>query len=287
MKPDWPLIDPTKLGDNFESWRNGLAYPVQKALLRLRAMTQAGLTIEDNMASAIVTLGTPTTPKSPAVGVVHGVEFPFKSPTFRPRGFMVLEGYDTTGAPALPVVGNPVINYNRSDKKDGWYGLTVNFAPPFGGVRMRQTVAQSLAAGAVGTMSFDTIETVFGKISATATRITCLAAGMIDISGIWSLAATTPGERSSWIQRTSNPQIRIAAFNGAAVSGAGAVYSSNLSAKAWRVAVGDTFDMQFYYNGPAGPINTSPGTDEPYMNAHYVAPPVGYSAILTGILWGG
>jgi hypothetical protein len=122
MKPDWSTIDVSKLQDDFESWRQGLAYPVQKALDRLRSMNGGEITIADNMKATIYTF-------KDAQALVHGVEMPFKCPSFRPIGFTPFSSVDAGGNNALPVLGLPQINYNRTDKRDGWYGMTVNYAP--------------------------------------------------------------------------------------------------------------------------------------------------------------
>lgn len=276
MKPDWSTIDVSKLQDDFESWRQGLAYPVQKALARLKVMTQKGLTIADNMNSDIVTFGKPAVGSVPAVGVVHGVEFPFKSPSFRPRGFSVLEAYDATTGAALSVLGSPVINYNRSDKRDGWYGLTIQYAPSSTGRAVSSYVA---AAGALA------LTTATPK---TITQIQ-LEPGTWDVSAMPSIASAGAVTGTVFVGCISTTTNALSANIGddrvqtSEMPTAGNGDVSQVIAQ-FRVVpvVSTTYYMTEQVNFTVGAVS---GFGR--LSAILVAPPVGTAGIVTGILWGG
>lgn len=285
MKPDWPTLDVSKLTDDFESWRNGLAYPLQKALTRLRAMTTNQLTIAENMNASTPTFGTKNNP------VVHGVEFPFKS-SFRPTGFTPLQTTLIDGSPALPIVGEPVINYNRSDKKDGWYGLTVQFAPPRGAVDLLRNAVQAFTANTVTPIQWDTrVATDSGSLSCDITttsgtpavnsRVVCAAAGKISFFGNIGLNSVAATQRAGAVIKNNDNSVRWGNW----IYEQGGFYGTSFSGEI-DVIAGEYVNM-YAYSAAAGSQTFGGPAFVTRMSARYIAPPLNYSALVTGILWGG
>ena len=281
MKPDWPTLDVSRLGDDFESWRNGLAYPVQKALTVLRAMHTNQHSIADNMNAAIVTFGTPIGPKSSTgIGVQHGVEFPFKS-AFRPIGFTPLSTWALDGVTAaLPVVGEPVINYNRADKKDGWYGITFSFERNHTYPYLQKTIAQSLGSG-VGPAA---LTTTWGSAVSQGSVIT-------ESGGTWSVSEAGNYLISAFLNfENGGAGYTREYFDFSGISnapqfdwqGASSTIDTTLSFVA-PLTAGQTFQARLLQvNGGA-----AARAPQVIMSVQRLYNSNSYSALVTGILWGG
>ena len=287
FKPDWPTVEPSKLGDDFKSWRDGLAYPVQKALNRLRDMTNGGLTVTDNMNSAIVTFK-----------LTHGSELPFKSQSFRPRGFTVLSVLDDGGNVGFPVAGSPVINYNRTDKTDGWFGLTVNYALPVGEMfTVVKTSNETIATASNLLVSF-----VAGTGSSNDSKGTALSFNgtngiTVNKTGLYTVCAelcysntSVAGDRSSAI-KIDGANI-IAIESGASPS----FFTQHNLTGTIAVAAGSVFTVNAFQNsgvaltmnGGAASVNRLSGaTNRCWLQATRIRNDETPTYNVTGILWGG
>lgn len=273
MKLDLPTIDPDRLGNDFVSWRKGLAEPLQRALLQLRGVFNKEVTIADHMRATRVTFP-----------LIHGTPYLFKSPSFRPFGFMVESSLDDGGNVALPVLGTPTIDYNLPQKKDGWYGLTAQFAPPYGMIHIRKTNTQ---------LVLDTVETKIvmnaasferGALSFSNGAILVGSAGVLAFEYAFGFVPGTVGSRKSYM-RTSASGVKYGLCESVPFSAANNWGGSGASMQSF--AAGTSLEVWALQQGVVAGLNNTTGNDAPRFSAHYVDPPADYTARVTGVLWGG
>jgi hypothetical protein len=271
FKPDWPAIEAAKLGADLSAWRAGLVYPVQKALDRLRDMTNRGLSLADNMNAAIV-----------SATLVHGVESPIFNPLKgKAVGFTPIKAVDADGA----VIAIPVCTFNTG-RTDGLMGVTCAFAPPLGGVQVARNAAQSLGDGASEIISWDVTSYIQGStLTVSGTTITASAAGILNCSYQmgWSTALAA-GKRGCAIIKNGSTGARYGEHRD--ITGSTGFFALS-GAHEIDVSAGDTIGLYTLQSGTGGAINSLTNSMRPRLNLRYVSPAADYSAIVTGILWGG
>lgn len=281
IKPNWPDIDPGSIDLSDESIRKGIADPSFRAFYQIRQMLSSGLTIRDNFNAAIV-----------KIPCIHGVEVPFSKGTINglPIAFTPLATSLSTGGVALPVAGTPSINYSRSD---GYLGLTVNFAPPAGLVLLYKNSNQAVPTTTITAVNWDGETAVSGSLTHSITtntsRVTCLETGFVEVLYSMAFTADASNSRSMWTARNGDAGALNRRRAQQVLPPLTAGYNSNISAGCiWDVTAGDYLEAIVYHNSVTSPLNLlGGGFENATLQARYVAPPVGYSASVTGILWGG
>jgi hypothetical protein len=271
VKPTWPLIDPKADFSSKEDIAKFLADPAVRALYQIQQMLSSGLSIRDNMNAAIVT-----------IACTHGAEVPFSKSLLGalPVAFTPLYSRLSNGTDGLPVSGTPIINYVRND---GLLGITVKFdnseaSTGFIGETVRgfqsfsgapqplTTVVTTIASVTIGPGTWD--------ISAIATAgngtgvVGTLFRAAINNAASFPSQSTSQGDRQS-----GTPTMPTAAAD------------SLLEFPQWRVttAISTTYNL-------LGAITFSAGNPSLFgrISAVRAVPYLtGYSANVTGILWGG
>ncbi len=233
----------------------------------------------DPAKAILMTLGTT------AAGVVHATEFSFPHPRrCNPLAFQPLYAVDTAGVAAPVASWLPLVN--RTDNR---LGLTVNFAPPQGRVSMKRVATQTLTTAAFSNVQWDTnILTQTGNLScdtATTTgtppvnsRIVCAVAGEIHVDGSGLVDNSVTTFKRMFISKNNVNTVRY----GYGVNPTG--YFGAPSSADIAVAAGDYISLVATQNS-VGDVNLLGGDDGATLQARYTAPPAGYSAIVTGILW--
>lgn len=267
-------VQTTQLQDAFPSFNTGFIPQQNKFQKGVTDALRNGLSIVDNMAAVLV----------PLTGVVHGTEFAFPVPkgfAGRPLFFQSIEALLPNGLPSLPIASCSALNRNR---KDGMLGITVQFAPPLGLITRRRTLSDFSVPNSLNTdFTWDTTAAQLGGITAASTSVfTCAYAGRVhvDYCLLWNTGGGA-GIRQAWVLASNGAQ-RLAediTCPTAAVPN----YASSGHSDTIDVAAGTTFKLLVSQSSGA-PLTVLAG-NACAITAQYAAPPVGYIANVTGILW--
>ena len=236
-----------------------------------------GLTIADNMSAVLVTFN-----------LTHCVEFGIPQGTMknnaRPLFFQPM--YTSTDAtsrtPALGVQSVDILNYNRSDGK---VGLTCRFMPPSNMLGVTKNGNQAGAAGA-SDITWQTTEYIQGTFTYTTAGVfTIPASGIIRVSCdvMWAgNGVAGDGYGVYFYERTTakrNAQCRVGPSTGTTTR----VNTSD----EFPVTAGETYSLAQFQAGTVRAIEWTSTTQNTRLGLSYTAPPINYSAYVTGILWGG
>lgn len=265
-KPNWPVAVP----------------PGQENVVLTRvardshSMLTNGLTIADNMNATIVKLQ-----------CIHAREILIAPGTTRGRPLffqpMFAHVDEQRIVPALPVKAVNPLNLTRSD---GRIGLTVYFDPPPNMIGVTKNANQTGTAGGANQITWQTTEYVRGTFSYTGAGLfTIPVSGIIRAScdinlvgngiageayGLY-VAQTVTGKRYA--------QCRVGV-------GTGTTIRLNTSDE-FPVIAGETFAWNSFNSGTNRDIEWSATTQNTRAAFSYVAPPIDYTAWVTGILWAG
>jgi hypothetical protein len=234
-----------------------------------------GLTINENMFAVLATFN-----------LTHCVEFGIPPGIMknnaRPLFFQPM--YTSTDAtsrtPALGVQSVDILNYNRAD---GRVGLTVRFAPPSNMLGVTKDANQ--AAGS-GDITWQTTEYIQGTFAYTTAGVfTIPASGILRVSCdiMWAgNGVAGDGYGVYFYERTTNKRY--------AQARAGISTATNTrinTSDEFPVTAGETYSLANIQFGTARAIEWTSTTQNTRLGLSYVAPPINYSAYVTGILWGG
>lgn len=268
-KPAWPVAVPP-----------GQENAVLSRVARdSHSMLTNGLTLADNMSAAIVTFN-----------LTHCVEFGIPQGIMRnnARPLFFQPMYTSTDAtsrtPALGVQSVDILNYNRADGK---VGLTCRFMPPsnmLGVTKNANQTAGSMTAG-VNQVTWQTTEYIQGTFAYTTAGVfTIPATGMLKVSCDINIAGNAIAGDHYGVYFNSAASKRYAQCR---VGGAvGSTTRLNTSDE-FPVTAGDAYTVQVFQGGTVRDIEWTSTTQNTRLGLSYVAPPINYSAYVTGILWGG
>ncbi len=253
--------------------------PAKEALRQARFALTGNLTIRDNMYAAVVTLG--------YVGnstqtLTHGVEYAFQNPLkTTPVGFTPIRSFSPGGSTALPVQ-SAAFNTTRTD---GLMGVTIRFSPPVGAAHVRRDAAQTVTTAQSTTILFDAETYAYGSMSLTGGSVVLAESGIVAMSymaGVTSGTAAT--NRAAWIYVASSSSRYGQNDNLSPASDALSWIVSG--AQETQLSAGETVGV-IVRQDSGGTLNTITSTSRPRFSVRYVEPPADYSALVTGILWGG
>jgi hypothetical protein len=259
--------------------------PAKDALRQLRFALTGNLTIRDNMYAAIITLGYSG---NSSQTLTHGVEYTFQNPLkTTPIGFTPIKSFQPSGSTALPVQ-SAAFNTTRTD---GLMGVTVQFAPPQHKLSVQRTTGTQSIPNNVGTdVTWDAEEFSYGDIVYTAAGVfTMPQDGLIHVSWDlpWSGAGVAAGDAvgGHFHQRTSTKRYAQTRVAGPTAT------SARVNASDYApVLANETFALQAVQVNAglaAKDLSANTTTNTMRLQIVYVAPPSDYSALVTGILWGG
>lgn len=194
-RPDWPLFEPQRLGETFASWRENLAFPLQKLMVDARQMLGGGLLRKDNSLCAVVDLNF-----NNQLQLTSGVERLLANPLVAkgatPIGFTPWYAEDANGNP-LKIAGckfNPAPKDAAGNRLTGFVGVTVDFdlqhTLPL--LEMHKTASQSIANNTATTVTWDAITNSRGSvITQSAGTFTVSEAGTYLVSWTFGMAGGT------------------------------------------------------------------------------------------------
>lgn len=243
------------------SIRKAVAQPSARAFYQLRQMLSGGLTLAENMNAAII-----------EVECKHGVEtrIPKTTLTGLPIAFTPLF---TDG---LPVVGTPLINYQRTD---GYLGLTVVYAASS---TTREVVEGFLPASPNPPLLSTGVTTNLSSM--------ICSPGQWDISCIAEVGFATGVTSSDFVSAISTVSATLPANTDLpktfAKSALQPTSSSDASVTVPPVEFNFSSTTTVYHVVKFTFTAGSPRAFG-YMRGVKTGPPPGYSATVTGILWGG
>ena len=237
-----------------------------------------GLTINENMFAVLATFN-----------LTHCVEFGIPPGIMknnaRPLFFQPM--YTSTDAtsrtPALGVQSVDILNYNRAD---GRGRLTVRFAPPSNMLGVTKAANQTGMGLTANQITWQTTEYIQGTFAYTTAGVfTIPASGILKVAcDINIVASAIAGDWYGVYFNNSTTGKRWAQCRvGAAV---GSTTRLNTSDE-FPVTAGETYTVQVFQGGTARDVEWNSTTQNTRLGLSYVAPPINYSAYVTGILWGG
>jgi hypothetical protein len=199
MRPsNWGKFDPTQLADNFASWKQNLAVPLQKVVRDIEGMLTNGLLQRDNAYAALISLD-----------CKHGVPKEFANPfgaNKRPIGFHMLTCENAVGQPLefsgspVAVAGPPALTRNSAD---GLLYLTVQYAPPLWSPQhamFRRSTAQTIPDSSNIVIVYDTTDDRVGTgINHTAGVTTIDEAGLYTVGIHYSYTSAAPQIRTELV----------------------------------------------------------------------------------------
>lgn len=267
-KPAWPVAVP-------QGQENAVLSRVARDS---HSMLTNGLTLADNMSAAIVTFN-----------LTHCVEFAIPQGIMRnnARPLFFQPMYTSTDAtsrtPALGVQSVDILNYNRADGK---VGLTCRFMPPSNMLGVTKNANQVIAGLGVTQVTWETTEYIQGTFAYTTAGVfTIPETGILKVScDINWLGNSAVGDAygvyfGNTVTSKRYAQSRVA-------GGVGSNVRLNVCDE-FPVVAGETYQCAIFEAGTLRNIEWSSTTQNTRLGLSYVAPPINYSAYVTGILWGG
>jgi len=266
--------------------------PAKEALRQTRFALGGNLTIRDNMYAAIVTLGYSG---NSTQTLTTGIEYTFQNPLkTKPVGFTPISSIQPDGSPALGVDSFDINN----SRTDGLTGITIGFRPPSGFVSLLRNSTFTAASGGQvvqwdaedqplsgsGVFSYDTATT--SGTPPINSRINCGADGIVMVTGqVFFTTSALGNERDVWVQKNNSTSSRWGAQRGPF----GSVATAICVASQVEVLAGDYLQIMAFQDTGAGlALVSSASVSRPnQIQCSYVRPLPTYSAIVTGILWGG
>lgn len=283
MKAKFPIIQPNSIADS--ATKQNLALPIADVVTQLRTMLNSGLTIQDNMNASIV-----------SVTCTHGVMASFQNPTpSKPLFFLPISTSTTSGAAALPLQGTPILNTSLSNNQ---LGLTVQYQLPVGEqLELALTTTQSLTtSGSSQTITWSGIVTAASKVGTAlswdgATKINILESGLYLVHAKATFLQNATGVRAIYIRSAAGTQFSSVELPAAPV----ATFTQISESKSIVLSSGAALVLAARQDsGGALSLNgngTLSSQDETIGRTVFSATRVrndnAYSAIVTGILWGG
>ncbi len=267
-KPAWPVAVPP-----------GQENAVLSRVARdSHSMLTNGLTLADNMSAAIVTFN-----------LTHCVEFGIPQGTMknnaRPLFFQPI--YTSTDAtsrtPALGVQSVDILNYNRADGK---VGLTCRFAPPSNMLGVAKNATQTGLALGTNQVTWQTTEYIQGTFTYTTAGVfTIPESGILKVSCDINIAGNAIA--NDWYGVYFNNSTASKRYAQCRVGAPVGTTPRLNTSDEFPVTAGDTYTVQVFQGGTVRDIEWTSTTQNTRLALSYTAPPIGYSAYVTGILWGG
>jgi hypothetical protein len=262
------------------------AWPKDPALApfvaQMRAYVENGASFRDNILSADIG----------PVSLVHGTESVFDNPRlFKPRAFILTEARDESGE-LVQLVGDPVFNPRPTNDdgsvRAGQYGLTARVAAPDGVCSIYRNAAHSIASGGSNTaIPFDTALFESGDLSfdSTNTGIACARDGYVQVNGELEYAASAAGTVRRMFVAKQGGTLGNVEIWGNSRSAPPAVVLGLSGSGLVEVSAGDVLQMAGFQDS-GGNLALTVSQRRCKLDAFYVAPPIGQTVTVTGILVG-
>lgn len=261
---------------NYAALIKELPAEAAKALQQLRIINSkalGGVSVADNLFAEFVELP-----------FVHGEPIQRPSPLRGrsiPKGFEVIAAWDSNNN-AIPF---PTSEFDENFEDSGEWRLTFYAPAPSGVCSIYRSAADDTANSSAEVIPFDTEDIAMGDLAydSTVTGIRCSRAGIIRAGYALGWAASAAGFRLSYIRKNAS----TTTIYGTQTSVGSATASPGFSGSALiAVAANDYLQLiGFQTSGAALAVDVS--NNRARLDAHYVAPPIGYSGTVLGIMWGG
>lgn len=257
---------------NYAALIKELPAEAAKALQQLRIINSkalGGVSVADNLFAEFVELP-----------FVHGEPIQRPSPLRGrsiPKGFEVIAAWDADNN----AIDFPTQKFDENFDGSGEYQLTFRAQPPEGSISLIRSTAQPIANNTNSYVSWSSSVYQGGALSFATDTVTCAKAGVVSVQ--WaSVFDTKAGGRRQW----SLEQNGGTAFYADEIETIVNDYGAGSGAADVLVAAGDTLKL-FVFQTCTATTATDLLANRTRMQARYVAPPIGYSGTVLGIMWGG